>query len=110
MLKKQFRLPARIRLADPSIVSTPFFIIRIAQNGMDYNRYGFVVPKKVDKRAVIRNTIKRRIRNCIEEMEKNLQKGNDMLFFLKKEAINQERAVFYEVLEKQLKTKGILRI
>jgi len=58
---------------------TPEFGFKILKNGLGYNRYGIVVNLKVDKRAVVRNKIRRRIRDIIKENEKNLQKGFDIM-------------------------------
>jgi ribonuclease P protein component len=47
----------------------PFFAsemaIKVLPNNLEYNRYGIVVNTKVDKRAVVRNKIQRRIRYII---------------------------------------------
>ncbi|MBI2074749.1 MAG: ribonuclease P protein component [Candidatus Levybacteria bacterium] len=88
MLKKVYRLPASVKRKFSQSFTTPFFLLRIAKNGLPINRYGFVISKKVDKRATARNKAKRALRSCIEKMLKDINSGNDMLFFIKKEVLN----------------------
>lgn len=51
-----------------SYVKNSYFVIYYRENNK-YNRYGISVPKKTGK-AVIRNKIKRRIKNIIDLNEK----------------------------------------
>ena len=89
MLKRVYRLGKRIKLTKGKIYNGQFFTLRIAKNGLLYNRYAFVVSKKVDKRAVVRNKIKRRLRSCIEKMFNKIKKGYDFIFYVKKRAASQ---------------------
>lgn len=50
---------------------------------MPHMRFGFVVSKTVDKRAVIRNMLKRLVRGHIESTYLALEKGMDVLFVLR---------------------------
>lgn len=83
MFKTGQRLHARTRLSNPKIEHTPFFSVRVAKNGKEVSRFGFVVSKKVDKRAVERNRVRRLLATCIQEIEATLPTGLDALFFLK---------------------------
>lgn len=51
----------------------PFFVrelgFKILNNNLNKNRYGIVVSLKTDKRAVVRNKIRRRICEIIREFE-----------------------------------------
>lgn len=107
MLKRKYRLTGRTRWSGKSI-KTPFFILKVAQNGLLYNRFSFTVSKKVDKRAVVRNKAKRRLRSCIEEIFTDLKKGYDMVFLIKKEAVLATRQELYLLIKNTLKTEGIL--
>lgn len=79
MFKKGLRLPKNIRFTKENQILSNFFSVKIAENKSEFNRFGIVVSKKIDKRAVIRNKIKRQIRRCIEENKKHLLVGKDLL-------------------------------
>ena len=91
MLKQQNRLLQRSRLANVKTYSTPLFTLKISNNGLLYNRYGFVVSKKIDKRATRRNRIKRILRVCIENNLGIIQPGLDMLFIVKQEIAQKKQ-------------------
>ena len=63
----------------------PFFIIYYRKNN-SINRYGISVPKKTGK-AVIRNKIKRRLKNIIDNNEFNIQKTYDYVIIIRKRLI-----------------------
>ena len=84
MFQRQFRLPASSRLSHPKIISTPLFLIKYVHNNLAINRYGFIVSKSIDKRAVYRNACKRRLRAVVEVYHIHVKPGNDFLFILKK--------------------------
>lgn len=91
MLKKKYRLGSKVKVKFKNFLSTPFFLLKIAENNLVNNRYRFVISKKIDKRAVIRNKIKRILSSCIEDMFKETKTGYDMLFLAKKEISNVQR-------------------
>lgn len=55
------------------------FGIKIIKNNFNYNRYGIVVNLKVDKRAVMRNKIRRRISEILRLNNKNIRQGHDIM-------------------------------
>ena len=65
MLKKKYRLLKETKFNKGDLYTSPFFVLRLAKNEKSFNRFGFVVSKKIDKRATARNRIKRQIRVCI---------------------------------------------
>lgn len=109
MLDKQYRLPAAVRLTSPKSFSTQTFFLKISKNGLDESRFGFVVRKAVDKRAVKRNRIRRVFRSCIEEMLPEIQKGYDMLFLLKDKILEKKREDLYNELHAFFQEKKLLR-
>src|SRR5258708_2252378 len=104
MFQKKFRLPASTRLSRPQTQYSPFFITKFSSNNLEQNRYGFIVSKKVDKRAVLRNRLKRRFRSQVEQLHTEIQQGYDFLFLLKKEAIEQSTGVLSDEIKKVLYT------
>ncbi len=109
MLKKQYRLPASQKLQQAKFFKTPTFTLKISGNNLEQNRFGFIVKKTVDKRAVVRNRVKRVFRSCIEEMLENIKKGQDMLFVLEKGIIDRKRDLVFKDIQTLLLEKGLLK-
>lgn len=82
MFATKFRLPAK-KLSNSLVFHSSLFTVFLQKNTQGYNRYGFVVSKKVDKRAVVRNKTKRETRSFVEVLSPRLLLGNDILFVLK---------------------------
>lgn len=87
MLKKKYRLPLRQPLSSPIAIHSLSIIIKYAPNTLPISRFGFVVSKRVDKRAVVRNRLKRSVSYCIEEQMTRIQSGYDFVFVLKPDAL-----------------------
>lgn len=83
MLKKQNRLPADESFSGERIFSSPFFLAKLKKNSLKDPRFGFVVSKRVEKRAVARNRLKRLLSNTVQEEFLN-DAGYDMLIIIKK--------------------------
>lgn len=65
-------------------VATPFFLLKYIRNKKTYNRYGFVVSKKVSKKATERNKAKRRLRAIVQKTPYDAAQGSDVVFVVKK--------------------------
>ena len=55
-----------------------FLVLKINKNNLNSNRFGFIVSKKVSKKAPVRNKIKRRLREIVRKEIDNYQKGFDV--------------------------------
>jgi ribonuclease P protein component len=99
MLKRKFRIPRGIRFNNSRLFSSPLFTIKVRDNGFLFNRFAIVVSKKVDKRAVVRNRIRRLISSSIEELYNDLKQGKDTMFIVKREAINKSRRDFFKEIK-----------
>ena len=55
-----------------------FLALKINKNSLNNNRFGFIVSKKVSKKAVMRNKIKRQLREIVRKEIDNYQKGFDI--------------------------------
>ncbi|HUQ85561.1 MAG TPA: ribonuclease P protein component [Candidatus Limnocylindrales bacterium] len=108
MLQKVHRLPAKQKFRNSSFFKTPDFTIRISPNDLPVSRFGFVVRKALDKRAVVRNRTRRVFRSCIEEMINEIKLGYDMLFVLEKGIIEKKREIIFKDLHKLLTEKKLL--
>ena len=99
MLAYRFRLPSSTVFQHSRILNTPFFRVMIQPNGLSCNRFGFVVSKKVDKRAVVRNRIKRVLRESVRDFLEN-SNGKDVLFLTKQQMVEAgSEIILQEVCE-----------
>ena len=109
MLSKEFRLPATTKLTQSKYARTSGFGIKYAPNGLPVSRFAFVVRKTVDKRAVVRNRIRRVLRSCVEELREQIVPGYDMLFFLEKGIIDKRQADLSKELHGLLEQRKLLQ-
>ncbi len=108
MFKRKNRLTAAVKKTFSRSLYSPLFILRIGENGLAYNRYAVIVSKKIDKRAVVRNSIKRIIHACVQEIDRSLKKGYDMLFIVRKNFFAEKSAVCQSTKELLYKEKLLL--
>jgi ribonuclease P protein component len=80
MFKRQYRFTAQTKLNHPITYTAEYFILKFSKNNLPYSRYGIIVSKKIDKRAVKRNQIKRKLRSYLEAIQPRVKTGYDMLF------------------------------
>lgn len=108
MLKRIYRLPASTRLNLARTYSAPVFALKIAPNNLSYNRFGFIISKKVAPLAVDRNRSKRLLRSCVEDLFSEIKPGHDCLFILRKNLSDMKkddvRKELMQVLAKEFRT------
>lgn len=66
----------------------PFLTVRLAPNGLSYNRYGFVVAGRLGK-AVVRNKVRRRMREATRLLHPNLVPGYDVILIARLPMVGQ---------------------
>lgn len=66
-------------------IKNNYYIIYYRKNNT-YNRYGISIPKKTGK-AVLRNKIKRRIKNIIDNNKFDIQKSYDYVIISRKRLV-----------------------
>lgn len=91
MLKKENRLVPGIRFNNSHSLSVPQFVFKKRENGLSVNRFGIIVSKRIDKRAVVRNRIKRFFRETLNEMNKKMKPGHDIIIIVKKEVLGKTK-------------------
>ena len=78
--------------------------IKWLENKLDYFRFGIIVSTKIDKRAVIRNKIKRRLRAIFKEFAREIKSGFDFVVMtrpaIKTLDYHQIREIINNFLEK----------
>ncbi len=73
--------------------SHSLLVLRVSANGIDRNRFGFIVGKKIGK-AVERNRVKRVMREAVRLRQETLPKGWDIIVIARSGA---RQASFREV-------------
>ena len=58
---------------------SPGLIIKYSPNNLPISRFGFSVGKKISKKSVVRNKIKRQLRAIIQRLKPDLQGGYDVV-------------------------------
>lgn len=87
--------------------SHPLIILRARTNGMDANRFGFVVGKKVGK-AVRRNRVKRLMREAVRHRLREIAKGWDVILIARGGAENAEFKDIDAVVENLLQRARLI--
>jgi ribonuclease P protein component len=73
------------------------FTLYVKTNNLNYTRFGIVVTKKLGK-AVVRNKVKRRIREINKELLPYMHDGYDIVLIAKKNTVD----LSYEELKKSV--------
>ena len=89
-------------------VFTNLLAVKALGNDLGFPRITVVVSTKVNKRAVKRNLIKRRIRSVLEQLIPKMPIGVDMVITAKNEAVTRSQADLGAALEYCLKKIGLL--
>jgi len=82
-------------------------ILKFQGNELNLTRVGFVVSKKVSKKAVLRNKVKRQLREVVKAELARLKPGLDLIFFTRREIQAKEFAEIQQAV-KQLLEKAKL--
>jgi ribonuclease P protein component len=109
MLKRENRLSRILRKVGEKKYFSPLFQVRISENNDNKARFGFVVSKKIDKRATVRNRVKRQVRVCIENNLDKVKEGYNMLFLLKKQIVGKETAEVNRIVLEELGKQKLLK-
>lgn len=56
-----------------------FLILIATGNNLNQARFGFIVSQKISKKAVLRNKLKRRLREIVRSKLKEFKKGRDVI-------------------------------
>jgi len=88
--------------------STLYLWIKVLPNHLDHNRIGFVVSRKVSKKAVTRNQIKRRLRFLMRSYLPLISPGYDIVLTGRREIIKKSYQEVSQTLHKLLQKTQLL--
>lgn len=111
MLTRPHRLAAKRDFAKLFAKGRPFhargLTLKAALNGKAVTRVGFVVSTKVSKRSVVRNSIRRRLREIVRLRMADVRPGFDVAFIVKAELVPLEHADLVKTVEFLLDKSGL---
>jgi ribonuclease P protein component len=109
MFKRENRLVDEINFRSSRFCTFPQFVLKERENGLNLNRFGIIVSKKIDKRAVVRNKIKRILRMTLINLNKKMNQGHDILLIVKKNIINIAKEENQTAIGVVLKRAGLIK-
>ncbi len=89
-------------------VKQGFIALKLNRNGLENSRLGFIVSLKVSKKAVVRNKVKRRLREIIRARIKDIKKGFDVVLIALPGSDTKDFEETKKLVEKLFKKVGIL--
>jgi ribonuclease P protein component len=110
-LKRQHRLHkaddfARVR-EQGKVVSHRDLLLSYAPNTFDYNRYGFITSKRLGK-AVVRNLVRRRLREVIRQHHPHLRAGYDIVLIGRPGIVLQPFNALHRIIEELARRASLL--
>jgi ribonuclease P protein component len=110
MLTKQHRLAERnIQLVKDQgrHYQTPFFTLVYLAGRKTPSQFAFVLSKRVDKRATMRNKTKRLLAGSVRDIIGQSAEGYWLIFLVKPTAINQSKEVLSSAIEEAFSKIGL---
>ena len=109
MLAKKFHLPIQTTLRRKPLFTRrdEYSTIKIFANQLSFSRFGTVISRKIDKRAVYRNRLKRLIFDLISLEKIHLQPGYDMLIYVSPKIIKLNKVEAQNIFKNQLRNSLI---
>lgn len=80
-------------------ISSPLFQLVVRPNTLPYSRFVLIAGRTVDKRAVVRNRLCRRVREYIMVYGIKMLDHRDIAVIIKKESVAARRNDFYDDLK-----------
>lgn len=102
MFEKEKRFSFRQGLPK-KVISTPYFTLRFGSKKSETGTNAVVVSKKVSKKAVIRNKIKRKFLSVLKENLGEKQELYDIVIYVRPMPENLDEKVYEDLLIESLK-------
>ncbi|XOB40192.1 MAG: ribonuclease P protein component [Candidatus Nealsonbacteria bacterium] len=87
-----------------------FLILKVKKNKSNKIRFGFIVAQKVSKKAVVRNKIKRRLREIVRLKMEEIKKGTEGVFITLPGIETRDFREIESIVEKLFKKAGVLNL
>ena len=91
-------------------IATDCFFLKKVKNNFPYSRFGFIISSKVSKKAVLRNKLKRRLRNLVFKKIKKIKKGFDIVLVALPNSKNKDFKELEKSLDKLFKLAKIINV
>jgi len=85
----------------------PFLIVSATPNERAHNRYGFITSKKLGN-AVVRNRVRRLMREAVRQAHPRLRQGYDVVFIARKPIVGQPYGAVQEAITHLLRQARLL--
>lgn len=92
--------------SEGTVVGGPFFVVRHLANDGRAARWGFAVGKRLAKKAVVRNRLRRRMREAARKLD--VRNGSDIVVTARAKALDAPYGGIAAALEKHLRRAGLL--
>ena len=86
-----------------------FLFLKVLDNDLGFNRFGIIVSKKISNKAVVRNKVKRRLREILKKKIERIKKGLDIVFLTNSGIEKQSFEDIEQEVEEILKKAGIIQ-
>lgn len=88
-----------IVLKEGKTINSSFFSLKILKNQENKLKFAFIAPKKIFKKAVLRNKVKRRLRELVRKIA-DRNSGLDVVLMAKTGFDQQNKAYLHEEFSK----------
>jgi ribonuclease P protein component len=90
-----------------TVRSNPLLVVRIRKNGLEETRFGLSTGRKLGG-AVVRNRVRRRLREALRVMAPSFQPGWDVLIIARPPVIGADFQTLAGTLQSLLRRGGVL--
>ena len=85
----------------------PLLVLRYRRNGLDRTRYGISTSRKIGS-AVVRNTVRRRLRSILRVLDPNVERGFDLLLVARPAAAGVRQAELHAALRQLMRSADVI--
>lgn len=107
MLKRENRIRLKKEFSEIKnkgrVLYSPFFGFLIYKENDDLKKFGFIVSKKISKKAVDRNKIRRVLSEIVRKNLDKFENGTRVVFLTKQEILGKKMAEIEKEVERFMK-------
>ncbi len=100
----------KLIITQGKVIKENFLFFKKIENDLGYSRIGFIVSQKISKKAVVRNKIKRRLREIIRLKLPIIKPGYDFVFFAKKGIENKKFPELKKTVENLIRKARLINV